>query len=170
MLAILLVAVPALVLGIYGGDQLLNSNTAILEPNAYIKAAMATFLFLYACLVALVLLFASKWSSYQNPVHKRILVATLLATPALGVKHIDAALSDYSHISAFGITGFNTTAYLVMSVLMELITVGVNLGFGLTYGPPPKKSERSEQDAESDGGSAEKRTDAGEVSAEADLK
>lgn len=147
MLGVLLISIPALVLGIYGADKLLDNKPSPVKPNAYIQAAMATFLLLYVCLVALVILFGSKWHEYKEPVHKRVVVATLVATPALGVKHIDAALGDYGHTNAFAITGSSTTAYLVMSVLMELFTVGINLGFGLTYGSPGKATGDEEAGA-----------------------
>jgi hypothetical protein len=97
---------------------------------------MALFLALYASLVCLVVAFGLKWDDYKDPSDKRTVLAMALATPFIGVKHIYAAISDYSDDPVFSLLTGNTTVYLLLSVLTEMIAIIIILGFGFTFQPP----------------------------------
>lgn len=134
-LIIIITSLVALILGIIGAEKALDGTN--FKPNALIKAAMGTFLFLYFCLVSLVVVFGIHYKSYTDKVHRRAYKAMAFATPFLGVKQLYAALGDYSHDPVFSTFGGNTTVYLLLNVLMEMFATGIILGFGLTFGKPP---------------------------------
>lgn len=132
-LVILLVAAAGLVLGIYGADKSIDNADVGITINRYIQSAMAVYLLIYAILVSLVIIFASKWGEYKDSSDKKAVLAMAFATPFIGIKHVYAAIGDYGHVKGFGLLTGSTTAYLLMDVLMEMIAMIIILSFGLAF-------------------------------------
>ncbi|KAM3424166.1 hypothetical protein BST61_g11291 [Cercospora zeina] len=134
-------ALVPLALGIYGADKSVDSTGTQFTPSVYLKVAMAMFIALYLTLVTLTCIFGCKWSVYPFQADRSTILAMALCLPFIGIKHIYAALSEYSTIPAFYMEHANQSAYLCMDVLMEMCAVVVLLGFGFKLGSAPQKSQ-----------------------------
>jgi hypothetical protein len=147
-IGIVVFTLVALTLGIFGANKLLEHGDTDVKPNVYMKAAMGTFIVLFAILLAFIALFASKWNTYTLATDRRVIIATSLATVFLSVKFLYTAIGDFGNSSLFAIVGGDTTVYFLMNVVMEMATASINIGFGLTYGEPVKPKKDDESDFE----------------------
>ncbi|KAJ5758181.1 uncharacterized protein N7511_006875 [Penicillium nucicola] len=125
-----LVAIIGLILGIAGVSSA-DTDGGSYHPGTLVKVAMAIFLVVFAVFVLL-----SGWLFFQlslslRKFQKKLFLAILISLPFLLVRLVYSALGDYTDFEAFALDG-NTTVYLCMDVLEEIIAMGVTMALGIS--------------------------------------
>jgi magnesium-transporting ATPase (P-type) len=132
-----LLSLIGLVLGIVGGSLQDRTTTGLVSVRPEIKAAIIIFVVIYLVTVTL-LCFLSRRVSKVAKGEKRILVAVALCLPFIAVRLIYALIADFANNIDFSLAYGNTTIYLCMAVITEIIVTVIILSFGLTLHVIPK--------------------------------
>jgi uncharacterized membrane protein len=130
MALLTLVTIIALILGIAGVSSS-NGNDGNYRPGKLAKAAMGIFLAVFVVFVLLSVWLFFELSYSIRRFQKKLFLAIALSTPLLAVRLIYSALSDYTTLSDFALDG-NTTVYLCMDVLEEIIAMGTTMALGIS--------------------------------------
>lgn len=130
MALLTLVTIIALILGIAGVSSS-NGNDGTYHPGKLAKVAMGIFLAVFVIFVLLSLWLFYELSFSMRRFQKKLFLAIALSTPLLAVRLVYSALSDYTTLSAFALDG-NTTVYLCMDVLEEIIAMGMTMALGIS--------------------------------------
>lgn len=130
MALLTLVTFVALILGIAGVHSS-SGNDGTYRPSKLAKVAMGIFLAVFVIFVLL-----SVWLFYElsfslRRFQKKLFLAIALSIPLLVVRLVYSALSDYTTLSSFALNG-NTTVYLCMDVLEEIIAMGITMALGIS--------------------------------------
>jgi len=133
-----LLSLVGLILGIVGGSrQDGDTSTAIIQVQPEIKAAIIIFLVVYLSTVV-ILGYVYRRVSQIPPGEKRILVAVALSFPFIAVRLVYALISDFAGLESFSLALGNTTIYLCMAVIMEIIVMIIIIAVGLTLRVIPR--------------------------------
>lgn len=111
-----------------------TSNTTpegLTQINSKTKIGMDIFIATFLLLCLLLLVLATRRRQIEDGEH-RLLAAVAISMPLLLVRLIYSILVIYVHSSTWNQLTGNVTAMLIMSVLTELVIVGIYLGTGLT--------------------------------------
>jgi hypothetical protein len=91
---------------------------------------------------------------------RRLLVAVALSIPFIAVRLIYSLIADFAGLQSFSLAFGDTTIYLCMNVIMEIIVTIIVIVFGLTLQVLPKEaaleSESALEEAEVNTNSGEK--------------
>ncbi|CRL23329.1 unnamed protein product [Penicillium camemberti] len=131
MALLTLVTLIALILGIAGVHSSSTGTDGTYHPGKLSKVAMGIFLAVFVIFVLL-----SVWLFYElsfslRRFQKKLFLAIALSIPLLAVRLVYSALSDYTTLSSFALNG-NTTIYLCMDVLEEIIAMGITMALGIS--------------------------------------
>lgn len=138
-----LVAIAAfvgLLLGIVGIS--ITDSASDFHANGYVMAAMSIFLAVFALIYVLAMWMVCKLQHRTSATQKKFLLAIGMSFPFLLIRMIYSSLSDFTDDSRFAIMSGNPTAYLFMSVLEEIVSMGLCVFFGWSaskvtnYKPP----------------------------------
>jgi hypothetical protein len=129
MKLVTLVTFIGLILGIAGVSS--SDKEGGYQPGTLAKAAMGIFLAVFIIFILL-----SAWLFYElsfslRRFQKKLFIAIALSSPFLLVRLIYSALSDFTVWKAFSLDG-NTTIYLCMAVLEEIIAMAVTMLLGIS--------------------------------------
>ncbi|CAI7674758.1 unnamed protein product [Penicillium discolor] len=130
MALLTLVTLIALILGIAGVHSS-SSNDGSYRPSKLSKVAMGIFLAVFVVFVLLGVWLFYELSFSLRRFQKKLFLAIALSTPLLAVRLVYSALSDYTTLSSFALDG-NTTVYLCMDVLEEIIAMGITMALGIS--------------------------------------
>jgi hypothetical protein len=148
--------VLGLILGIVGGidagnsfEQVNASGQHVFHPGPLNKAGS---IILIACYVAIVAVTAliTIFKSHIEPGENRLYLAVVLALPFLLVRLVYTGFSTFSYNPKFNILDGNTTIFICMALIEELIIVIIFEAAGLTL----RRQERLERAAQTDGSSS----------------
>ena len=153
--------VVGLVLAIYGGTKLFDTNPASVNTGVtYTRAGIMMFL------VALIALSAISVSTLTRIRHiidceRGLLFASLAVIPFLVVRIVYSIIVDFDRSSTiFSLTSNRTAAVVVqaiMSVAMEFIVVSIFLTVGVSTPAVPRSTVRSGQNTTAPGQETERR-------------
>ncbi|CAI7612140.1 unnamed protein product [Penicillium glandicola] len=130
MALLTLVTIIALILGIAGVSSS-SGNDGTYHPGKLAKVAMGIFLAVFVIFILLSLWLFYELSFSMRRFQKKLFLAIALSAPLLAVRLVYSALSDYTTLSAFALDG-NTTVYLCMDVLEEIIAMGMTMALGIS--------------------------------------
>jgi cytochrome c oxidase subunit IV len=148
----------ALTLGIAGVST--SSNSDNYHSSGLVKAAIIIFLVVFAGLVVCIAYMTIRWSQLSTRDQRKAVIALWISVPFLLVRLLYSTIADLSNdTTMFSEIDGNSTVYLCMSVLEEIIVAAVHVGFGLTYqkggfGDPPNTDAGMDQGAELEGNSS----------------
>ncbi len=120
-----------LVLGI-AGVSTANDNETTYHAHGMVKASMGIFL---AAFVIILLAYGWLYTKLRYNLRvfqKRLCLASALSYPFLLVRLIYSAISDYTTNPDFSVLDGNATIYLCMSVLEEIIAIGLTMVLGMS--------------------------------------
>ncbi|OQE03160.1 hypothetical protein PENSOL_c001G03429 [Penicillium solitum] len=130
MALLTLVTIIALILGIAGVHSS-NGKDGTYRPSKLAKVAMGIFLAVFVIFVLLGVWLFYELSFSLRRFQKKLFMAIALSAPLLAVRLVYSALSDYTTFSSFALNG-NTTVYLCMDVLEEIIAMGITMALGIS--------------------------------------
>lgn len=117
-----------LILGIVGVS--IMDDKGPFQPNSEVKAAMGIFIAVFVIMIGLTVRLGLQLGSTIRPWQKKLFLAIVLSWPFLLVRLVYSAMGDYSNDRRFVIGG-NTTIYLCMSVLEEIVAMVLCVVFGM---------------------------------------
>lgn len=154
MILISIMSLVGLIIGIVGTDRALEDapTTNDIQTNGLMKGALALFLGAYGFMMLSFLYLV--FDVMRHPAKRialgtetRILTIIGLNSPFLFVRLLYAALGEYTGNSKFSTLYGNTTIYLFMGILMEIITITICLSAAFLV--PMPEEERKRQTSES---------------------
>lgn len=128
--AISLVTIAGLALGIYGGTQ--SASDPDLATNTLLKVSILLFVGAYVAFVCLFLVFLRYWNDFPKG-ERKLLVCFAACAPFMAVRFLYNILGDLvsSLTLEFNVLVGNVTIFLCMSVLEEIVIVGIIVVTGL---------------------------------------
>lgn len=117
-----------LVIGIAGIS--ITDSTSAFHANGYVVGAMCIFLAVFVLIYALALWLLFLVRHNMSAAQKKFFLAIGLSFPLLLVRIVYSSLSDFTDNSTFALMDSNPTAYLLMSVLEEIIAMGLCVFYG----------------------------------------
>lgn len=123
-----LISLIGLILAIVGVNKSMDSTPVQLD--SLVKAAMGIFLAVFVLTILLTIYLFFTLSFSLRKFQKKLFIAIALSAPFYTVRLIYSAIGDFSTLKDFGIEG-NTTIYLCMSVLEEIIAMIIVVTFGI---------------------------------------
>lgn len=120
-----------LVLGI-AGVTTANDNETTYHAHGMVKASMGIFLAAFVIIVLACSWLYAELRYNLRVFQKRLFFASGLSYPFLLVRLIYSAISDYTTNPDFSVLDGNATIYLCMSVLEEIIAVGLTMVLGMS--------------------------------------
>ncbi|KAL4893724.1 hypothetical protein BDV59DRAFT_201499 [Aspergillus ambiguus] len=122
-----IVGIVGLIVGIAG----VSSSDGI-HSNGIVKASMGIFLALFAiALLVTAWLFLQLRGSLRE-FQKKLFLATVLSSPFVLVRLVYSAMADYSNNPDFNVYDGNTTIYLCMDVLEEIVAMAITMALGMS--------------------------------------
>lgn len=122
-------ALVAMILSIVGMTTASSLTGGLDNPKT--KAGMIIYIVILATVLVLTFLLWVRYSGIEQGEH-RLLWAITVALPFLVIRMIYSVLAIFKHDNSFNMFTGNTTIFLVMDVLMEIIIVYIVLITGLT--------------------------------------
>ncbi|KAL3468732.1 hypothetical protein BJX99DRAFT_252509 [Aspergillus californicus] len=119
-----------LILGIAGVSSA-DSNTTY-HAGSMVKAAMGIFLAVFVITLLLSVWLYSQLHSTLRNFQKKLFLAIALSVPFLAVRLVYSAIGDYTDLSRFSVISGDPTVYLCMSVLEEIVAVGLTMVLGVS--------------------------------------
>lgn len=119
-----------LLLGIVGVS--ITDNTSPYHPNTEVKAAMGIFLAVFVAMTLMTACLAFQLSTTMRSWQKKLFLAIVISWPFLLVRMIYSAIGDYTTNPDFALLGGNSTIYLCMDVLEEIIAMAICVVFGIS--------------------------------------
>jgi hypothetical protein len=149
-----------LILAIVGGSlQEGRTSTTLTAVRPEIKASILIFVAVYLSTVACFSILSMRASTVSAG-ERRLLVAVALSIPFIAVRLIYSLIADFAGLQSFSLAFGDTTIYLCMNVIMEIIVTIIVIVFGLTLQVLPKEaaleSESALEEAEVNTNSGEK--------------
>jgi len=134
-----LIVIVGLILGIVGGVNAGDGikATGIYHPQTLNKVGTALIVVTYVMIVAVTIVTSFSVSNAEPGEH-RLFGAVAIALPFMLVRLIYSCLSTFTTIKTFNLLAGNTTVFLVMAILMEMICV---IGFEI-MGMTLRKQEK----------------------------
>jgi len=133
-----LISVVGLALGIYGGVHAANTATSLhFSINGYSKAAVLIFTAIYVVVVGIFVILALQVGQVERG-ERRLVLAVALSVPFIATRLIYALIADFANSAAFNIYDGNTTIYLCMAVLEEIIVVLICIPIGFSLKKLPR--------------------------------
>jgi hypothetical protein len=124
-----------------------STSTSKLPPtDPESKAAIIIFVVVYLCTVTILCILSLRVSHVVKG-EKRILLAVALCTPFIGTRLIYSIISGFAGLQSFSLISGNSTIYLCMAVIMEMIAVVIIIAFGLTLQIIPK-GQKTDQESQ----------------------
>lgn len=133
----------AVSLGIHGGTKVAQSSNPF-KPNSEVKAAVCIFTAIYVIAVGIFLMLLNQRSTIPGP-EMRLLYCFAACAPFVVVRLAYALIADFSGDKKFNAFSGNTTIYLCMSALMEIIAVAFCVVTGLTLRKLPAEFAQDQQ-------------------------
>lgn len=121
----------ALALGIAGVSTADDSNTTY-HADGMVKASMGIFLAIFVIVILACGWLYADLRYHMRVFQKRLFLASFLSYPFLLVRLIYSAIGDYTTNHDFSVIDGNATIYLCMSVLEEIIAIGLTMILGLS--------------------------------------
>lgn len=121
----------ALALGI-AGVSTANDNETTYHADGMVKASMGIFLAAFVMILLACGWIFLKLRHTLRVFQKKLFLASALSYPFLLVRMIYSAISDYTTNSDFSVLDGNATIYLCMSVLEEIIAIGLTMVLGMS--------------------------------------
>ncbi|PYH96952.1 hypothetical protein BO71DRAFT_348115 [Aspergillus ellipticus CBS 707.79] len=131
MKLITLVAFIGLILGIAGVSSA-DDSTGTYHADTIVKASMGIFLAVFVIYHLI-----TAWLFFQLHMNlrvfqKKLFIAILASSPFILVRLVYSALGDYTTDPKFAVLVGNTTVYLVMSVLEEIVAMAITMFLGMS--------------------------------------
>ncbi|KAL4886407.1 hypothetical protein BJY04DRAFT_213176 [Aspergillus karnatakaensis] len=119
-----------LILGIAGVSSA-GDNEGGYQPGIIVKASMGIFIAVFVITMVLAVWLFIQLSFSMRVFQRRLFLAVVLCSPLLLIRIIYSAISDYAHNSRFAVLSGDPTVYLCMSVLEEIVAMGVTMALGV---------------------------------------
>lgn len=130
LVLVTVVCFVGLILGIAGVSSA-DSNTTY-HAGSMVKASMGIFLAVFVIILLLSVWLYSQLHSVLRKFQTKLFLAIALSVPFLAVRLAYSAISDYGNNSRFSTINGDPTIYLCMSVLEEIVAVGVTMALGVS--------------------------------------
>ncbi|KAL4873651.1 hypothetical protein BDV12DRAFT_192094 [Aspergillus spectabilis] len=119
-----------LVLGIAGVSSA-DDNEGTYHADAIVKASMGIFIAVFITIVVITVWLFAQLRPTLRVFQKKLFLAIALACPLLMIRLIYSAISDYADNSRFAVLEGDPTIYLCMSVLEEIVAMGLTMVLGV---------------------------------------
>lgn len=129
--AIAIVCIIGLILGI-AGISMTDDNASTFHPNGVVQGAMGIFIASFVVIYAMAGWLACQLRTTMNMAQKKLFLAIGISWPFLLIRIVYSAITDFASNSRFAIESGDTTTYLCMNVLEEIIAMALCVGFGFS--------------------------------------
>jgi hypothetical protein len=129
-----IVCIVGLILGI-AGISMVPDNTTTFHPNGVVKGAMAIFIVVFVVLISTTVWLYIQLRFTASVWQRKFFLAIALSSPFLLVRLVYSAIGDFTTDSRFTILSGDATIYLCMSVLQEIVALGIAVGIGMIVVP-----------------------------------